>query len=262
ELFYRDRILEGLKFCKNRLYIKGNGLFNDGYDHKYHKVTNPYNIDRNEGVVGRPLEDDSIFLKAWKLTGDENYKAIFWETLERLIKEEDPPGNWINYFPCNPMKGDIHPRHAFWWGRPFIRAYEETSDEKLKKKYLDVAIRAGEWYKKAIRKDGGLFRRTYIDFNTDSFGHATSGSACAAILWMELKNITKNKEYNSYIRNSINHCMQMQFVEPNLSDKNLLGCVLEKILPPNGSDKNPYYIRDLGTIFFIQAAVKYLKTFN
>ena len=94
------------------------------------------------------------------------------------MKEENPPGNWIKYFPCNQRKGYIHPRHAFWWGVPFIRAYEETKDSN----YLDIAIRCGEWYKKAVRVDGGLFRNTYLDYNTDSFGHATSGTACAAIL--------------------------------------------------------------------------------
>ncbi|MEX2756812.1 MAG: alpha-ketoacid dehydrogenase subunit beta, partial [Candidatus Sigynarchaeota archaeon] len=31
-----------------------------------------------------------------------------------------------------------------------------------------------------------------------------------------------------------------------------------KVLPPDGSDRNPYHIRDLGTIFFIQAVSAYL----
>ena len=190
------------------------------------------------------------------MTQEERYRIIFWQVIERLIKEENPPGNWIKYFPCNEKKGYIHPRHAFWWGRPFIRAYEETGESK----YLEVAIRAGEWYKKAVRVDGGLFRNTYVDFNTDSFGHATSGTACAAILWLELKEATGDKDYNAYIRNSLAYCMNMQFTKPG--DSNLKGSVLEKVLPPQGSDKNPFFIRDLGTIFFIQAGVKFLNAFK
>ena len=38
--------------------------------------------------------------------------------------------------------------------------------------------------------------------------------------------------------------------------------LLEKVTPPYGSDASPYYIRDLGTIFFIQAAAEYLLREN
>ena len=50
--------------------------------------------------------------------------------------------------------------------------------------------------------------------------------------------------------------MNLQF--NRAEDKNLHGCILEKVLTPDGTDRNPYFIRDLGTIFFIQAAIKYL----
>ena len=254
---YKERILKALDYCIDNLYIKGEGLFHDSYDYKNKMICDPFNYEHINGkeLPGRPLNDDSVFLKAYNLTNKEKYNEVFWEIIERLMKEENPPGNWIKYHPCNIRRGYIHPRHAFWWGRPFIRAYEETK----KQEYLDVAIRTGEWYKKAVRADGGLFRNTYADFNTDSFGHATSGTACAAILWMELKEVTRDNDYNAYIRNSLVYCMNMQF--KRVEDKNLLGCVLEKVLPPDGTDRNPYFIRDLGTIFFIQAGVKYLNAF-
>jgi hypothetical protein len=54
--------------------------------------------------------------------------------------------------------------------------------------------------------------------------------------------------------------MNMQFTHPQ--DHNLHGAILEKILPPSGSDASPYHIRDLGTIFFIQAAAEYLLREN
>ena len=255
---YKNKTLAALEYCFNNLYIKGEGLFHDAYDYKNKTILDPYNNELVDGkdLPGRPLNDDSVYLKAYKITRDEKYKIVFWEIIDRLMKEENPPGNWIKYFPCNQRKGYIHPRHAFWWGVPFIRAYEETKDSN----YLDIAIRCGEWYKKAVRVDGGLFRNTYLDYNTDSFGHATSGTACAAILWMELKKHAQKGEYNSYIRNSLVHCMNMQFTKP--VDHNLLGCVLEKVLPPNGTDRNPYLIRDLATIFFIQAGVKYLDFYT
>ena len=39
----------------------------------------------------------------------------------------------------------------------------------------------------------------------------------------------------------------------------LRGAILEKVLPPDGTDRSPYHIRDLGTIFFVIAAEKYLE---
>ncbi len=250
---YKQRALEALKFCRNKLYVRGEGLFIDGYDYKIHKPLNPYSYD--EQAAGRPLNDDSVYLKAWKLTKDIEYRTVFYEILEKLMREEDPPGNWIKYHPSHRKKGFIHARQAFWWALPFIRAYEESSQMK----FLDVAIRAGDWYLKAIRADGGLFRNTYLDFNTDSFGHATSGTACAVILWCELKKITGSKKYDPFIRNCLNYCLNMQFTFPK--DKNLFGCVLEKVLPPDGTDGSPYFIRDLGTIFFAQAIAKYFENF-
>jgi hypothetical protein len=106
-----------------------------------------------------------------------------------------------------------------------------------------------------MRKDGGIFRNTYVDFNTTSFGHATSGSACAAILMMRLKKEFGEMCFDSYIDQAMQFCMKMQLC--NVNDKNMRGAILEKVLDPNGTDRHPYHIRDLGTIFFIQAASLY-----
>ena len=43
-----------------------------------------------------------------------------------------------------------------------------------------------------------------------------------------------------------------------LLDRQSKGAILEKILPPDGSDNSPYHLRDLATIFFIQAVSEYL----
>ncbi len=44
----------------------------------------------------------------------------------------------------------------------------------------------------------------------------------------------------------VDFCAQMQFTSP--ADPNLRGAILEKVLPPDGSDRSPYHVRDLGTI--------------
>ncbi|MEM2740391.1 MAG: hypothetical protein QXQ29_06290, partial [Candidatus Bathyarchaeia archaeon] len=105
---------------------------------------------------------------------------------------------------------------------------------------------------------GGLFRDTFIDFSTPSFGHATSGIACTVILWLELTQILEDKRYIEPMRKALRFCISMQFRNPE--DPNLRGAILEKVLPPiDGTDKSPYHIRDLGTIFFIQAVAKILS---
>src|SRR5579862_3768023 len=156
----------------------GDGLFRDLFD-----VTTRRPVAADAGAKpGRPLNDDAVYLKAFRRGGNNEFRSIFYEVADRLLRDEEPAGNWINYGPCNAATGMIHPRQAYWWGLPMIDAYRDSHDAR----YLDCARRAGKWYQNAMRVDGGMFRVTRRDFNTDSFSHATSGVACAVLLWIEL----------------------------------------------------------------------------
>src|SRR5690606_13778269 len=138
------------------------------------------------------------------------------------------------------------------WGLPLIDTYHRTGREV----FLDTAVASGEFCLDAMRPDGGYFRGTYTDFRTDSFGHATSGSACAAILFMRLFEETGESRWFCAATKALRFCVQVQFRKT--ADPNLQGAVLEKVLPPDGTDRSPYRLRDLGTIFFVQAGVQYL----
>ena len=72
-----------------------------------------------------------------------------------------------------------------------------------------------------------------------------------------LYELTHDAYWITPLEKALKFCMRMQFTTPE--DKNLTGAILEKVLPPDGSDRLPYYIRDLGTIFFIQAAAGIIK---
>jgi hypothetical protein len=232
-----------------RYSYRGDGLFRDLFDVKtWSHVPPPADADK----PGRPLIDDAIFLKAAARGGKPELRTIFYEVAERLLREEDPPGNWIGFAPCNAVTGMIHPRQAYWWGYPMIDAYRDSRDPR----YLACARRAGEWYQNAMRLDGGLLRGTRRDFKTDSFGHATSGVACAALLWQELWKETHEETWLDSIRTGLNFCLRMQFRD--VQDPNLQGAVIEAVNAPKGSDASPYYLRDLSTIFFIQAASRLL----
>ncbi|MHA1818895.1 MAG: hypothetical protein ACTSU2_06815 [Promethearchaeota archaeon] len=269
----------------------------------------------NIGRIGRrPLADDAIFLKAFQLTQNEEYLNVFKSLLQTLMDNEFPKGNWIKYPPANKKNHTIHPRHAYWWGLPFLDAYLELGNTE----YLGVFIRATIWYMRAMRGDGGIFRNTF-DFGddapyllTESFGHATSGSAVGVTMMIKLydliskiknnttelhvadtnkgknnteENINNNNNKNNkdmennqgddkllkdlqelgykdqdldslkqkleeHIRKGARFCFKMQMTMPE--NEELYGVIIEKILPLDGSDKNPLYIRDLGTIFYIQ----------
>ena len=133
-----------------------------------------------------------------------------------------------------------------------IDAFRDSHDPR----YLACARRAGEWYQNALRLDGGLFRGTRRDFKTDSFGHATSGIACAALLWEELWKETHDETWLDSIRTGLYFCLMMQFRD--VHDPNLQGALIEAVDAPNGSDVSPYYLRDLSTIFFVQAVARLL----
>lgn len=248
---YRDSALSAARWCLERTWINGQGLLRDLYDPHKRKFIDDFVVTR-ENAPGRPLADDSIFLKAFDLTGEARYRDVFYEILHRLLRDERPAGNWVDYGPCCPKTGECHPRHAYWWGLPMLDAYQH-SREKI---WLDAAVRSGEWYVKAQRTDGGLFRFTDLNFKTACFEHATSGICCAAILWMRLFRETRDPQWLEPTRKALSYAMSVQFTEPQ--DPNLKGCVLERLAPPDGTDRNPYYIRDLATIFFVQAAAQLL----
>jgi len=228
----------------------GDGLFRDQFDVKtWSYMPPPVGAQK----PGRPINDDAVFLKAAARSGKPELRTLFYEVAERLLREEDPPGNWIRFGPCNAATGMIHPRQAYWWGYPMIDAYRDSHDPR----YLACARRAGEWYQNAMRLDGGLFRGTRRDFKTDSFGHATSGIACAALLWEELWKETHEETWLDSIRTGLNFCLMMQLRD--VHDPNLRGALIETVDPPNGTDESPYSLRDLSTIFFAQAAARLLS---
>lgn len=245
---YSEAAIEALCWVRDHAWDDEQNIFHDIYDFAAGEFRHGVH-----GAQGRPLLDDAVFLTGWRLTGDESLREVAVRTAETLLRDEGPAGNWVNYIPCNRSAGNIHPRHAYWWGRPMLAVYRATGDER----FLGCFERSVKWYESALRRDGGVIRNTYTDFNTDSFGHATSGAACAALMFLEHWEFGNSASSAELASRALKYCLGMQFTRPR--DPNLQGCILEKVLPPDGSDASPYRIRDLGTIFFIQAAVQQIS---
>ena len=238
--------LEALDWVARKAYCPGEGLFEDVYQWREDRF-----VVHNKRFAGcdvrRPLLDNAVFLQAFARTGGERYRTIFYEVAERLLADENPPGNWIAYHPCKKEAGTIHPRHAFWWGMPMLDAWRDCGEER----FLECARRAARWYVAALRRDGGLIRETDTEFNTASFGHCTSAAACAVLFFHRMIREAGDREFEAPMEKALRFCRSMQLTDTR--DPNLRGVILEKVLPPRGSDRSPYYIRDLGCIFYIQA---------
>ena len=249
---------EYLAACRNaldwvtrKMVVPGEGLVRDLYLPAERRI-----VERalNPDLAGRPLADDAMFLKIGKACGVRGFIDIFFHILDRLLADEGPAGNWLKYDPCVPEQGLIHPRHAYWWGMPFLDAHAETGEAR----YLAQAIRCGDWYLRAQRRDGGIFRLTYTDFTTPSFGHATSAMACAIKLWTRLWRLTGDPKWLPPAKKGLEFCMKMQV--QSCQDANLQGVIIEKINQPDGTDRSLIHIRDLGTIFYVQAVCDLLRS--
>ena len=249
---YKTALLRAAEWVKNNAYV-GNGHFLDNYSLREHAFTPPAWTDSIPDYrKGRPLADDSIFLEAYRLSGDPSFREIFYATADFLRTNETPAGTWNNYIPSFLDIGLSHPRQSFWWGMPMYDAYLDTGDTA----YLDSLRRCGEWYLRAQRLDGGMFRNTDLQFNTPCFGLCTSGISCASLLWLRLYSIDSNKKWLEATERALRFNMDVQF--RTAADPNMKGAVLEftQLIP--GSDASPYCLRDLATIFFLQAACQYI----
>lgn len=250
---YTDAAVAALDWARRNVFLPECGLFLDDFVLARGQARSAPNTLLH-GVPGRPLADDGVFLKGYHRTGDIRLRDVFFGTAERLLAEEDPPGNWINFPPCDSVGGIIHPRHAFWWGRPMIAAWKESNDDR----YLQCALRTADWYVGAQRLDGGMFRGTTRDFRTTSHGQATSGILAAACLWLELMECGRGEAYRAPVERTLHYARRAQFENP--SDPDLNGAVLEKTRDPDGSDRPPFLVRDLGTIFYAMALSAALRS--
>lgn len=249
---YEHAALNAAAWVARKAWLPETGKFQDTYDIRKKCFTVLADLPN----ASRPLLDDCIFYRCYQRSGNAAYRDIALAAAETLLRDEGPEGNWIKYHPCIKATGSIHPRHAFWWGKPMAELFHHTGDER----YREIFFRSVTWYEKAIRHDGGLFRGTYPDFSTDSFGHATSGSACAALCFMERAKFGDADHFMALAGKCLDFCTAMQLTSP--ADPALTGVIIEKVMPPDGSGNNPYYIRDLGTVFFVQAAAVYMMQTN
>jgi len=249
-----ERFHLAMDWVAKNLYLNGEGLFYNGYS--------AIKDELDPIEKSRPTNDDAIFGVAYEEFKNPLYLEIFREVSDRLLKDEDPPGNWMKYPPCRPDefegRGRIHPRHAWWWGYPMLAAYDIFGEQK----YLDAGIRAAQWYIDNNNLDGGYYyNMTKSGGKHLSFDFCTSAVGCAVIMWTDLWNRTHENKYAKEIETSLGFLLRAQFNQ-DVEDPNIKGAFFEGYLPPDGTLSPGFYIRDVATIFAVRAVLQILETFR
>jgi hypothetical protein len=249
-----ERFHLAVDWVAKNLYLKSEGLFYNGYS--------AINDELTPIEQSRPTNDDAVLWTAYQEFKDPLYLQIFREVSDRLLKDEDPPGNWIIYKPCEPTafdgRGDIHPRHAWWWGYPMLAAYDAFGEQK----YLDAGLRAAQWYINNNNLDGGYYyHATKTGGRHLSFDFCTSAVGCAVIMWTDLWKRTADEKYVKEIETSLGFLLRAQFNQ-DVEDRNIKGAFFEGYLPPDGTLCPGFYIRDIATIFSTRAMLEVLETFK
>lgn len=248
ESSYAQAAVACLRWVADHAVIAGAGLLRDLYD-----PTQRTFVERRHFGAGRPLLDGAVWTRGHACDPQAGFLAIAQQIAGRLLADEEPRGNWVRYQPALRQTRSLHPRHAYWWGRPMLAMWDATGDPN----YLFCFQRSVEWYRQALRTDGGLFRDTRDDFRTASFGQVASGSACAAIMFLDAASQCDDPALPALAGRALDFALSMQLTQPQ--DPRLLGAVIELLHVPDGSEATPYHLRDTGTIFTIQAIAQWLS---
>ncbi len=248
---WKESLIGAADWIARKSYINCEGRYKDIYDYRRGRFIT------DEKIVGaspiRPLIDEGGMLLAYKVSGKERFREVFFGLANRLLKDENPPGNWISYTPNSKSIGFIHARHAWWWGYPMADAFEETQEEK----YFECFKRACDWYVWAQNVDGGMHYSTYIDRNKMSFGLCSSAVGCALIMWKRYKEMTGENRYDEPANKGIEYLRKVQLLD--VEDGNLRGAFFESIGPNNNSDRLEIYLRDLASIFAIRGLLSWME---
>lgn len=224
------------------------------YDH-YHVARAEFIRDADNAYPGRPLLDGCALVELAAATGEKRYERVFLAMAERALREEHPSGNWMKFPPWHPDSGRMHIRTSWWWGYPLVKAYDLTKEQR----FWDGFVRVGDWYLAQQNLDGGFYYSPLISGKHVSFGFATSGAAVSSIIWSELFARTGESKYRDAVNRSFGFLLAAQF-SPAAADPDIRGALWETPNPPDGTECPGFYIRDIATIFAIQAADRALAT--
>ncbi len=265
EAKWRDALLDALEWTIRNAWLERDGLILDTFDWKTgahlrpnadcKRVFTPAQI-RKLGIraSARPLIEDSMFHRAYRVTDDPKYLRVFRRLADRLVADQDEWGNWIGYIPCDPFVGRFQARQAWWWGYPLLDAYREFG----LKKYLRAAMRAADWYVRVQQRDGSMCYSNFTDGRMSSMlAICGSATACSALLYHELLHEFGQKQYRAPLERAVTFLLTTQHGE-RFPDQNARGAFFEAWGAKPGLGAHVYQVRDIATCFAIRALEKLL----
>ncbi len=250
---WRERLKLGLDWLLRNLYRKGEGLFTNTFLPREYGFAPP---DRS-----RPFLDDATLYWAYREFKQPVYLETFREVADRLLRDEDPPGNWINYAPCQPGAfgglGQIHPRQTWWWGYPMLTAYDAFRDDK----YLKAGARATDWYIENSSLDGACYYHNTRNGKHLSFDFCVSAVGCATVMYVDMWKRSRQEKYRAAAERALGFLLKAQFGK-DAPDPDMRGAFFEGLHPPDGSGRQRFYLRDISTAFASRAMLEILQGFD
>lgn len=240
-----------LKVCRESADI----LIRDAYLPEERLMLDHYSLrqrrfihDPDNDVPGRAMVDDAVLARLSAASHEARYGEVFLAMADRLLLEEGPSGTWLKFPPWKPSRGRIHNRKTWWWGWPLLAAFDLSGEQR----FLDGAVRAGDWYLRTQNLDGGLYYTPGPDERHNSFGLCTSVTAVAVIFWSDLYRRLGDERYLDPIQRGIGYLLAAQFRD-DVDDPDVRGALFESPKPPDGTLCPGYRVRDIAAIFAIRA---------
>jgi len=136
-----------------------------------------------------------------------------------------------------------------------LSAYDASRDRR----YLECTIRSGDWYIQNSTLDGAIYYHTTRNGKHLSFDFCTSAVGCAVIMWTDLWIRLKEERYLEAVEKGLGFLLGAQ-LGPDMEDRNLRGVFFERLNPTDGTETPGFHVRDIATIFAVQAILKLLES--
>ncbi|GBD92320.1 hypothetical protein BMS3Abin04_03055 [bacterium BMS3Abin04] len=217
------------------------------------KQHSPFWNKKNQSIydVARPNNEGSIFKDMYEFTGNEKYKKRFLEVCESLLDKQGTQGIWMDFTPNDKEQGYFHPRFNIWYAESLLEGYDLTGDRR----YLDAALKVGQFYKKFQLKNGAFYYRNFLDGRADKYSISGSTSSFAGILWLRLLKYGVGDEFKGNIEKSLQWVLKYRYSKSH-PDKNLAGGFME-IRSKSKKGKLKIRNRDIATAFGIRFLCDY-----
>ena len=260
---YADCATRAGDWIIKHMYLENEALIYDGVQPDTGAVMkdkSPFS-SRNGGPqitlfdVARPNNEGYLFKDMFLHTKDAQYKKVFLNLCDGLVRRQHDNGFWMDFDPNDPKTGKIHPRFNLWNAESLLEGYELTKNPA----YLEAALKTARATQKLQKKSGVMYSTNFTDgkFREDSI--VGSGVSFAGILWLRLYKLGY-QEFKDSIELSLDWTLKNQFAL-NHPDKTLAGAFFESKVNIQADHSVRLIVRDVSTAFALRFLADYYQAF-